>query len=104
MEFVSVIYNLTSSFPSTEQFGITSQMRRSSISVPSNIAEGFGRQTTKELIQFLYISRGSLSELETQILISKNLKFITETERLEQTITIISKMLSNLITKLKDKK
>ncbi len=103
MELVTQIYILTSSFPSSEKFGITVQMRRASISIPSNVAEGFARQTTKELIQFLFISKGSLSELETQLLISKNLGYITEIKSLEETILRIRKMLSKLISKLKNK-
>lgn len=74
----SVIYEITGSYPKSEQFGIISQIRRCAISVPSNIAEGCGRQHTKETIQFLNISRGSLYELETQLYISKDLKFINE--------------------------
>lgn len=76
----SVIYEITASYPKTEQFGIISQMRRCAVSVPSNIAEGCGRQHTKETIQFLNISRGSLYELETQLYISKDLAFINEDE------------------------
>lgn len=76
----SVIYEITASYPKTEQFGIISQMRRCAVSVPSNIAEGCGRQHTKETIQFLNISRGSLYELETQLYISKDLAFINDDE------------------------
>ena len=103
MELVKQIYTLSSSYPSSEKFGIIAQMRRAAISIPSNIAEGFARQTTKELIQFLFISKGSLSELETQLLISKNLGYITEIETLEEMIIRIRKMLSKLISKLKEK-
>jgi four helix bundle protein len=76
----SVIYEITTSYPKTEQFGIISQMRRCAVSIPSNIAEGCGRQHSKETIQFLNISRGSLYELETQLYISKDLAFINEDE------------------------
>lgn len=76
----SCVYGLTSSFPKAEQFGIVSQIRRCVVSVPSNIAEGCGRQHDKETMQFLSIARGSLYELETQIYISKDLEFIKENQ------------------------
>lgn len=74
----NLIYNVTKSFPNSEQFGITNQMRRCAISVPSNIAEGCGRNTTKGKLVFFYISRGSLFELETQLYISLDQQFINE--------------------------
>jgi four helix bundle protein len=83
-----LIYELTASFPKAEQFGLVSQMRRCVVSVPSNIAEGCGRQHIKETIQFLNIARGSLFELETQTYISKDLGFISE----EQLITSIEQI------------
>ena len=73
MELVTDIYHLTKSFPWEEQYGLTSQIRRSAVSVPSNISEGAARKNKPEFIQFLYIALGSLSELETQLIISKNL-------------------------------
>lgn len=66
MALVENIYQITKSFPSNEQFGLVAQMRRCAISIPSNIAEGAGRKGSKEFVRFLYISMGSLSELETQ--------------------------------------
>ena len=101
--FVSEIYLLTSGYPKSEQFGIVSQMRRSAVSIPSNIAEGSARNHIKELIQFLYISLGSAAELETQIIISKNLNFIKETDSnsLLEKLNEISKMLNGLITRKK---
>jgi len=87
-EIASYIYELTTTYPKTEQFGITSQIRRCAVSIPSNIAEGCGRQHNKESIQFLTIARGSLFELETQLYISKDLKFIDE----EQLSTCLSKI------------
>lgn len=77
-KLVSQVYVLTNDFPKEEVYGITNQIRRCSVSVPSNIAEGCGRQTPKDIIRFLYISRGSLYELETQLYISNDLKFISE--------------------------
>ena len=78
MELTTIIYNTTKNFPREEMFGIVSQIRRSAVSIPSNIAEGYGRSTNAELIHFLYIALGSSNELDTQIEISKNLKFIDE--------------------------
>ncbi len=72
------IYNLTKGFPTSEQFGLTNQMRRSAVSIPSNIAEGCGRNTIKGKLAFFYISRGSLFELETQLYISLDQNFINE--------------------------
>ena len=95
----SVIYGITGSYPKSEQFGIISQMRRCAVSVPSNIAEGCGRQHTKETIQFLNISRGSFYELETQLYISKDLKFIIE-EQLNtclQQIESLGKLINGFI-------
>lgn len=97
------IYILLRSFPEEEKFGLTSQIRRSAISILSNIAEGFGRGTTKSFLQFLYISRGSLFELETQLHIAKELDIYTENQSVNHLISEIGKMLNSLITKLKDK-
>lgn len=103
MTLVKELYKITEHFPSNEQFGLTSQMRRASVSIPSNIAEGWGRLSRKNYIQFLRISRGSLFELETQILITKELKYIKDSEAIEGLIIEISKMLNSLIRKLVEK-
>ena len=87
-ELASFIYELTSNYPKTEQFGIISQIRRCVVSIPSNIAEGCGRHHNKETLHFLSISKGSLYELETQLYISKDLKFINE----EQLTTCLNKI------------
>lgn len=79
------VYRKTESFPKAEVYGMTSQMRRSAVSVGSNIAEGFGRQGTKEKIQFYCIARGSILELESQLLLSKDLGWINTSD---QTILI----------------
>lgn len=86
-----------------KKFALTSQLRRSTISVPSNIAEGFGRQSDKELIYFLYLALGSLAELETQIEIAERLKYNTGTQRLNQRIKFIRILLSKLIKAIKNK-
>lgn len=72
------IYKASERFPAEERFGLTSQMRRSTVSVPSNIADGAGRNTKKEFINFLHIAQGSLSELDTQLELSRRLEFIDE--------------------------
>ncbi len=100
MTLVKEIYKHSDNFPEDEKFGLTSQMRRCSISIPSNIAEGWGRFSRKNYIQFLRISRGSLYELETQIVIAKELNYINDSDVLENLITEISKMLNSLIKKL----
>lgn len=75
---VKEIYTLTKSFPKDEMYGLTSQMRRCAVSIPSNIAEGSARNYDKEFIQFLYISLGSLSELETEVIISQEIGYINK--------------------------
>lgn len=100
--FVTDIYKLTENFPKSELFGLTSQLRRASVSVPSNIAEGNSRRSTPDYLQFLKIARGSCAEIETQLLIAKNLGFISEESYVKFNIQIIeiSKMLNGLINSL----
>ncbi|MFC1808017.1 four helix bundle protein [Candidatus Omnitrophota bacterium] len=105
IELVKVIYKITSNFPKEEQFGLVSQMRRSAVSIPSNIAEGKTRQHKNEYIQFLYIALGSSSELNTQAIIANELNFIKSQsiDVLLDDIDHVSRMLHNLIGSLKRK-
>lgn len=80
LSFTTDIYKATASFPPSEQFGLTSQIRRSSVSVPSNIAEGYGRRSTGDYIRFLQIAAGSLYELQTQLEIAFNLEYLSKNE------------------------
>jgi len=102
IEIVTDIYTLTKKFPKEELFSLTSQLRRSAISIPSNIAEGFKRFHNKEYKQFLFITLGSCAELETQIIIAKELKYINENEevKLLEKLDHICRMTSSLIKKL----
>jgi four helix bundle protein len=95
------IYLLTADFPKEEIYGLVSQMRRSIVSIPSNIAEDAARNSNKEFIQFPYISLGSLAELETQLIISGELKFASDIIELMKNIENIRKMLYGLIKNLK---
>ena len=106
VSLVTEIYHLTENYPKNEVFGLTSQIRRASISIPSNISEGHSRRSSNDYIQFLKIARGSLAELETQILISKNLNFISEKQYQDfETKSIeIAKMLNSLITSIQKTK
>ncbi|MCV9388322.1 four helix bundle protein [Reichenbachiella ulvae] len=81
VDLVTEIYQITSQYPESEKFGLINQIRRCSVSVPSNIAEGSGRKSDKEFRQFLSIAMGSLCELETQLVISKNLNFINSEQK-----------------------
>mgnify|MGYP001014153682 FL=1 len=100
---VKDIYCITSHFPKEELYGLTSQMKRCVISIPSNIAEGSGRKGNAELIRFLYISLGSLSELETQLDISIMLNFTKENKDIQNRIYFIKNMLSKLIISVNNK-
>jgi len=102
---VTDIYTLTKSFPQEEKFGIVSQLNRASVSIPSNIAEGWGRESSKNYLQFLRISRGSLMETETLLEISKNLNYINESEfkAISDNIEEVSKILQGLIKSIQQK-
>lgn len=101
MEFVVDLYKLTQDFPVEEKFGLVSQMRRAAISIPSNITEGAGRQSTKENIQFLYIALASLIELDTQLILSEKLDFCDASEELK-TLGVIKSKLINFIKYIKN--
>jgi four helix bundle protein len=103
MELVVDIYEMTRSFPECERYGLSSQLRRSAVSVPSNIAEGQGRLSHGEFKQFLGHARGSLSELETQVSISARLGYLTEsqTEHLMCRCSSVGKVLNGLLNSLK---
>jgi four helix bundle protein len=92
IELSTEIYRLTANFPTEEKYGLTSQIRRAAVSVPSNIAEGAGRNSVKEFIYFLGISNGSSYELQTQLIISKNLNLINNVDQILDQIDQIQKM------------
>ena len=93
MDLVVRLYQITKPFPDSEKYGLTSQMRRAAVSITSNIAEGAARKGNKELLQFLYIAIGSLSELETQYLIAVRLEFVTKEDAFEQQLIEVKKLL-----------
>jgi len=101
MNLVKSIYQLTSSFPRDELWGLTSQMKRAVISIPANIAEGCARKTTKELLYFLNISLGSITELKTHIEIADLLGFITENQNRDSCINLAETTKKQLIGLIK---
>ena len=103
MELVELIYRVTASFPTHEQFGLVSQMRRAAISVPSNLAEGAARDGNREFSRFLSIARGSLSELDTQFQIAIRLGYVKPNQnQVEPLLERTSKLVSGLHRKLKE--
>jgi len=105
MDLVTEIYNLTEKFPKSETYGLVSQMQRSAVAIPSNIAEGQKRNYSKEFLQFLYISYGSGAELETQLEICKRLPKLEDLKynKAEQLLNEVMKMLNSLTRSLKKK-
>ena len=105
MALAKMIYQITVSFPQKEKYGLTSQMRRAAVSIPSNIAEGHTRHSTADFINFISISIGSLNELETQLLLSETLNFTNEQQAspLKSLIDSLHKSLRALRTSLKNK-
>jgi len=104
MALVTEIYKLSKTFPSDESYGLSSQMRRCAVSIPSNIAEGYGRNSTSDYIRFLRIATGSLDELQTQLDISLNLRYLNKSDfdKLYESTREIERMLSSLTKKLYD--
>jgi four helix bundle protein len=100
IDLVEDVYSLTAKFPANEQFGLVSQMRRAVVSIPSNIAEGQGRRNVKEFVQFLYIAKGSLAEIETQLIICERLGLISDLTELTDRMKVLRMMLIGLINKL----
>lgn len=100
---VKDIYCITKNFPKEETFGLTSQIRRAAVSVPCNIAEGAARTSNKEMLQFLSVARGFLSELETQVIISKELGYLKENTELKHKIDTVFSLLGGLINSIRKK-
>ncbi len=105
IDFVTYIYNITQIFPKEEAYGLTAQMRRAAISIPSNIAEGRSKRSTRDYLRFLSISYGSLAELETQLIIAEKLRYITPEiqEQMLMKTAEIGRMLNGLIKGLEKK-
>lgn len=99
VDITTIIYKITDNFPKTEIYGLTSQIRRAGVSIASNIAEGAARQTKKEFVQFLHCAQGSLSELDTQLIIANKLGYISDDEfkMIEQKLDLEDKILTGLI-------
>jgi four helix bundle protein len=102
MKLVTQVYEKSRSFPKEDTYGLTSQIRRCAVSIPSNIAEGYGRRTSGDYVRFLRIASGSLYELQTQMEIAKNLCYLQESEfqKIEANSIELEKMLSSMISKL----
>lgn len=103
MELVKEIYRVTRDFPKEEIYGLVSQMRRAAVSIPSNIGEGAARGGVREFIQFLIIARGSLSELETQLLISKDLGYMRDAPDIQERIDRLFALIGGLLRSLRER-
>lgn len=103
INLVDAIYSTTAEFPADERFGLTSQLRRAAVSVPANIAEGFARTGTRELLHFLSIASGSLSELDTLIEIAKRQKLLADADALTERVDHVSALVLALAASLKKK-
>ena len=103
IDLVTTLYSMTNSFPKDELFGLTSQIRRAAVSIPSNIAEGAARRSQKEFTQFLYIALGSQQELDTQLIIANNLKYINSNmyNSISMELATIGKMIMGLIKSIR---
>jgi four helix bundle protein len=102
MDLAERIYHATESFPRREMFGLTNQLRRAAVNIPSNVAEGQGRATRKDFLQFLSIARGSLQEVETQVILSHRLAYLNELSKcsLLEATTEIARILNGLVNSL----
>ncbi|MGD9661680.1 MAG: four helix bundle protein [Porticoccaceae bacterium] len=101
IDLVEEIYKVTAQFPKEEVYGLTSQMRRSAVSIPSNIAEGAARNSKKEFKQFLHVALGSLAELETQVIVSARLGYLSAVDELTGECLTIKRMINGLIASLR---
>ena len=105
MDLTQHIYQVTDRFPIKEQYGLSNQIKRAAVSIPSNIAEGAARHSKKEFVQFLHISKGSLSELDTQLELAKRLEYLSQPDwkDVNELLERVDKMLSGLIRHLRAK-
>lgn len=105
MDLVELVYRATDGFPQKELYGLTAQMRRAAVSIPSNIAEGQGRYSTRDFLHFLSIARGSLKEVETQIIIAERLGYLDQRVRsnLLELTAEVSRLISGLASSLREK-
>jgi four helix bundle protein len=103
LELADAVYAITSAFPAEERFGLASQMRRAAVSVPSNIAEGAARSSNAEFLRFLHVARGSLAELDTQLVIARRREYLTEDalHRVTELIEEVGRTLQGLIARRK---
>lgn len=101
ISLVAHVYTITARLPKEELYGLTSQMRRAAVSVPSNIAEGAARNTDKEFLQFLFVARGSLSELETHFQIAKRVGYISDVSEVDARIEDIFGLIGGLINSIR---
>jgi len=103
MDLAALVYETSSGLPRSELFGLVSQLRRAGASIPSNIAEGSARRSTKEFLHFLHVARGSMAELETQVLLARRIGYLPESRatQLERSVDDVGRILSAVITGLR---
>ena len=103
VDLVVQVYTVTKDFPKDELYGLTNQIRRAAVSIPSNISEGAARNTEKEFVQFLHIALGSASELETQLIIAQRLHYTNDLQQVFDKLTTVMKLINGLIRHYKNK-